>query len=72
MWAATSINLGRVGPDGRTPYELRFGKRWRRELVCFGERVLWVPPGKHPGGGVTPWKDNGVFLGIVNLGAGKS
>ena len=33
---------------------------------------MWVPPGKHPGGGVSPWKDNGVFLGIVNLGAGTT
>ena len=61
-----------MGLDGKTPYELRYGKRWRRELVQFGERVMWITPGKHPGGGVSPWKDNGAFFGIVNLGAGST
>eukprot|EP00973_Karenia_brevis_P034152 4710698-Karenia_brevis.AAC.1 len=30
---------------------------------------MWVPPGKHPGGVTTPWKTNGVWLGIANFGA---
>ena len=31
-WACTTFNLGRAGPVGRTPYELRYGRRWRRRL----------------------------------------
>eukprot|EP00973_Karenia_brevis_P083847 11634282-Karenia_brevis.AAC.1 len=64
-----SINIARIGLDGKRPYQLRFGKSWRRNVALFGEKVMWVPPGKHPGGVTTNWKTNGVWLGIANFGA---
>ena len=44
-FAAMSINVGRRGPDGRTAYELRYGRVFRRELAVFGEKVLYLPSG---------------------------
>ncbi len=44
-FAALSINVGRRGPAGRTAYELRYGRAFRRELAVFGEKVLYLPSG---------------------------
>eukprot|EP00438_Fugacium_kawagutii_P000480 Skav216940 [mRNA] locus=scaffold3396:50058:57739:+ [translate_table: standard] len=33
----------RVGSDGRTPYERLKGRRWKRPMVCFGEKVWFRP-----------------------------
>ena len=45
-FAAMSINVGRRGADGRTAYELRYGRAFRRELAIFGEKVLYLPSGQ--------------------------
>ena len=69
-WAATSVNLARRGRDGRTPYELRTGRAWRRPLPRFGEKVLWrsTPGAMAPGR--TEWQ-TGVFVGLQNGGLGN-
>ncbi|CAK8997551.1 unnamed protein product [Durusdinium trenchii] len=33
----------RIGPDGKTPYERTFGKKWGTPLVSFGEHILFRP-----------------------------
>ena len=45
LWAAMSVNIGRKGPDGRTAWELRHGKPFKRPIADFGERVLYRQPG---------------------------
>ena len=70
-WAAASVNIARIGADGKTPYELRFGRRWRREVAQFGEKAMWMSPGKHSGGGATQWQQDGCFLGLILGGAGS-
>ena len=37
LWAVASVNLGRKGVDGKTAYELRAGRPWKRPLAQFGE-----------------------------------
>ena len=37
------ISRYRVGADGRTPYERLKGKRWKRPMVTFGEKVWFRP-----------------------------
>ena len=37
------ISRYRVGPDGRTPYERLKGKKWKRPMVTFGEKVWFRP-----------------------------
>ncbi len=44
--SASLMNRGQRGSDGRTAYELRRGKPFRKEQVPFGECVLYLPAGK--------------------------
>ena len=37
------ISRFRIGDDGRTPDERRTGRRWRKPMMTFGERVLFKP-----------------------------
>ncbi|CAK0792782.1 unnamed protein product, partial [Prorocentrum cordatum] len=49
-FAAMSINLGRRGADGRTAWELRYGRPFNKDLACFSEKVLYLPGGKRKAG----------------------
>ena len=42
LWAAMAINIGRRGPDGRTAWELRYGKTFNRKVCRFGEHVMFL------------------------------
>ena len=44
MYAAMLINICLVGDDGRTPYERRKGRRFKRELPEFGECIRYLKP----------------------------
>ena len=46
QWAAMTINIGRRGIDGKTPWERRHGRPCRRSIAEFGERILWLPTGE--------------------------
>eukprot|EP00971_Amphidinium_carterae_P107910 2136428-Amphidinium_carterae.1 len=35
------INIGRRGPEGRTAWELRYGRNGGRQMAEFSEQVLW-------------------------------
>ena len=57
---------GRRGPDGKTPYERRFGKKWRAAMVRFGEHVLWLPFGKRDSGLESGYR-SGIYLGLDDV-----
>eukprot|EP00971_Amphidinium_carterae_P146341 2900761-Amphidinium_carterae.1 len=40
------INIGRRGLDGRTAWELRYGRSCGRQMAEFSEQVLWRDDGK--------------------------
>ena len=63
MHAAATINRGRRGPDGRTAYELRFGKPWNGKIAEFGEKVMYLGPGSRKSRLDTGYQE-GVFFGL--------
>ena len=42
--AAMLHNINSVGPTGRTPWELRRGRKFHRDIPEFGENVIWLKP----------------------------
>ena len=64
MYAALQVNAARRGPDGRTAWELRYGRPFRRQVADFGEKVLWHPAGP-PDRGAVERVFGGCFLGVV-------
>ena len=58
------ISRDRKGTDGRTAWELRHGRPYRRELAMFGERILYQPSGKRPSR-LDPRFTPGIFFGVV-------
>ena len=42
-YAGFLLSRFQVAADGKTPYERIKGKSYRRELVDFGERVMFMP-----------------------------
>jgi hypothetical protein len=44
--AGSMISRARRGADGRTAFELRKGKNYRRRLPPFGEKVMYFEAGK--------------------------
>ena len=61
--AGSMISRGRRGIDGRTAFELRRGKPYRRKLPPFGEKVMWLKAGKPKSRLEDRWKE-GLFLGV--------
>eukprot|EP00971_Amphidinium_carterae_P058580 1158382-Amphidinium_carterae.1 len=36
-----TMNIGRRGQDGRTAWELRYGRNCGRQMAEFSEQILW-------------------------------
>ena len=64
LYACRTINTGRRGTDGKTAYELRYGKAWRGKWAIFGEKVMWLPVGPRASHLDTGYKE-GVFLSVI-------
>ena len=64
MWSAMTINIGRRGSDGRTAWELRHGKEFKRPVADLFELVLFQPESKQASR-ITPKFLEGIFLGLV-------
>ena len=71
--AAATINWFRPGLDGKTPYELRVGRKFRRPVAPWGQKVWWMSAKKHMGriSAESRWQ-KGIFLGILGVGVGAS
>ena len=48
QWAAMTINIGRRGIDGKTPWERRHGRACKRSVAESGEKVMYLPTGRQP------------------------
>jgi hypothetical protein len=62
-YAANTINIGRRGQDGRTAWELRHGRAFKRKVVAFSEKAMYLPGGKR----ASRLEDKffeGIFLGF--------
>ena len=42
--AATVLNIAHVGKDGRTAYERRKGKRFKKQIPEIGECIWYIKP----------------------------
>ena len=64
--AAATINWHRTGVDGRTPFQRRTGKSFRRVVAPFGQKVMWMATGKDSSrvGAESRWRE-GSFLGTM-------
>jgi hypothetical protein len=61
--AGSMISRTRRGADGRTAFELRKGRCYRRRLPPFGEKVLYLEAGKLKSQLQDRWHE-GIFLGV--------
>ena len=63
--AAATINWFRPGLDGKTPYELRVGRKFRRPVAPWRQKVWLVSAKKHVSrvSAESRWQE-GIFLGI--------
>ena len=59
------ISRFRIGQDGKTAYERLKGKRWRRPMIVFEERVWFRPLLSYTVGRnqLQPVLDSGVYVG---------
>lgn len=66
-WGAQLINRYRVDDDGRTGVQIIRGKRCRKPICMFGEKVLWKP--LYGSGREVPETDarfyDGIWLGLL-------
>ena len=69
MMACSTVNRGRRGVDGRTPYERRYGKPWSGKMARFGEKVHWLPLGQRASRVDSGFRQ-GIFLGLAE-GTGR-
>ena len=71
--AAATINLFRPGLDGRTPCELRVGRKFRRLVAPWWQKVWWMSAKKHVSriSAESRWQE-GIFLGILGGGVDAS
>lgn len=62
--AAAIINRTKKGTDGKTAWELRKGRPYRKALVPFAEKVLFLPAGKRNQSRAVAKFQMGIFLGL--------
>ena len=58
------LNLFRRGDDGRTAWERRKGRSFKRDLHEFGKQVLYLKPGSAGKDKLDTRWEKGIFLGI--------
>ena len=68
--AAATINWFRP-LDGKTPYELRVGRKFRRSVAPWRQKVWWMSAKKHVSR-ISAESQEGIFLGILGGGVGAS
>ena len=65
MYAAILINICSIGEDGKTAYERRRGKSFKREIPEFGESIWYLRPGSAGKDKLDERWGDGVYLGII-------
>jgi len=64
MYASLLLNLCVVGEDGRTAYERRKGRKFKKVLPEFGECITYLKPESVGIDKADSRWDNGVFVGL--------
>ena len=64
-YSAAMVNRRRRGPDGKTAYELRKGRKFARALLHLAEKILFMIPGATKRvASVEPRREDGIFFGV--------
>ena len=64
-YSVAMVKRCRRGPDGKTAFELRKGRKFARALPHFAEKILLMVPGVTKGvARVEPRWEAGIFLGV--------
>ena len=64
-YSVAMVNKCRRGPDGKTAFELRKGRKFARALPHFAEKILFMIPGVTKGvARVEPRWEDGIFLAV--------
>ena len=63
-YAAVLINMCRIGEDGKTGYERRRGRAWKKALPVFGECIWWMRPESAREKKLERRWENGIYLGV--------
>ena len=58
------INIRRIDEDGKTAYERRRGRAWKKALPVFGECIWWMRPESAGEQKLETRWENGVYLGV--------
>jgi hypothetical protein len=64
MYSALLLNICVVGDDGRTAYERRKGRKFKRQLPEFGECIRYLRPESVGVDKADPRWEEGVFAGL--------
>ena len=64
IYAGILINICKVGPDGRTPYERRKGKRFNQTLPELGECIWYLKPQSAGVNKLDPRWEDGIYAGL--------
>ena len=64
MHAGETLSHHQVGQDGKVAFQRLKGRKMRRHLAEFGERVMWQPLDQLKAGSMEPRFLEGVWLGI--------
>ena len=72
--AVATINWFRPGLDGKTPYELRVDRKFRRLVAPWRQKVWWMSAEKHVSriSAESRWQEGNFFRGILGGGVGVS
>ena len=63
-YAGQMLSRSNRGEDGKTGFELRRGRGFKRSMPPFGERVMWLRPGSNKGVATVAARClDGIFLG---------
>ena len=62
--AGETLSHHQVGSDGKVPYQRLRGRKLKRHLVEFGEKIMWQPLDQLKQGSLNPRWIEGVWLGI--------
>ena len=64
-YSVAMVNRCRIGPDGKSAYELRKGRKFARALPHFAEKILFMIPRVTKGAArVEPRWEDGIFFGV--------
>ena len=64
MHAGETLSHHQVGSGGKVPYQRPRGRKLKRQLIEFGEKVMWQPLDTLKQGSLNPRWIEGIWPGV--------